>query len=464
MQKYTFKNHLGFKLDKCTFITLCIYLTLILFSIPTDFNGDPNDYIRLARELFTTDIFANFNRFIGYPIFIKLTSLNLAQLNLTFICQLVILLFSLRYFAQTVSYDPLIRALMYLPGFLPAIAYLPKLLFPDCLLLSLFLLFCSALLRRHFVLSGAIIFAMAFIKLVFVFGLIFWFAVLLSGRYPGRKNIISLAYAGFLVLLIPAVFFVTPFSLYQTMVQNPSFELDRESPNPLPVNVNTIATCNNKHFALLDVVLSKEITEHSSDTLFMPLGQQKAVALGCSQSDIKEIQRQLIYGSLALDPQFHFEKYIKRYLRDLFVFPDAQHIWWMLDSKLHMQVNTDLDTVFYSPSELAYFKSQGIKPLKQPNLRLLASLVSFNPIMEKILSYFILAALFIGLLLSLKLKKVPHKVFIVLGLLTSYNFMITFFAFGYDRYILVNYFLWFGAIGICLESMRRFSQHNSLHA
>lgn len=463
MKKNLFKNFLGIKLEQCTFIALGVYLTLILFSVPTDFNGDPNDYIRMARELFSTEIFSNFNRFIGYPIFIKFTSLNLAQLNLTFVCQLVILLFSLRYFAQTVSDDPFIRVLMYLPAFLPAIAYLPKLLFPDSLLLSLFLLFCSTLLRRHFVVSGVIIIAMTLIKLVFVFGILFWFAILVSRLFPYWKNSISVVYAAFLLLLMPTVFFVAPFSLYQTTIQNPLFVLDHEAPNPLPVDKNTSAICNNKPFILLDVVTSKEITEHSSDALFMPLGQQKAVELGCSQSDIKKIQRQLIYDALVLDPKFHFVKFIKRFGRDIFVFPDAQHLWWMLDTKLHMQVNADLDNAFYSPSELAYFQSQGIKPLKQPNLRLLASLVSLNPIIEKILSYFILVALCVGVLFLLKLRTVPPRILIVLGLLTSYNFMITFFAFGYDRYLVANYFLWFGVIAICLESIRKFLQHGSTY-
>lgn len=444
------------KLEQCTFIALCIYLMLILFSIPTDFNGDPNDYIRLARDLFSTEAFTNLNRFIGYPIFIKLTSFNLMQINLTFVCQLVIFLFSLRYFANTVSNHPYIKVFIYLPGFLPAIAYLPKLLFPDCLLLSLFLLFCSALLRRNFVLSGLIILAMTSIKLVFVFGAIFWCTFILASRYQNQKKGIFSAYAFLLLMLIPAVFLVAPFSLYQTTVQNPSFVLDHESPNPLPINTNTSAKCSNKTFLLLDKVTVQEIIEHSSDALFMPLGQQKALELVCSRSDIKEIQQELIYSSLALDPKFHIEKFIKRYIRDIFVFPDAQHLWWMLDSKLHLQVTYDLDSAFYSSSELAYFQSQEMKPLKQPNLRLLASLVALNPIMEKILSYFILTSLFMSIFLYLKFKQIPNQAFIVFGLLASYNFMITFFAFGYDRYLLVNYFLWLGIFGLCLGSIKYF--------
>ncbi len=458
------KNFLGFKLEQGIFFALCIYLTLVLFSVPTDFNGDPNDYIRLARDFFSTEIFANFNRFIGYPFFIKITSLNLIQLNLTFIFQLVLFLLSLRYFSHAVSNDPFIRILIYLPAFLPAVAYLPKLLFPDCLLLSLTLLFCSHLLKRHFVASGLIVLVMTLIKLVFIFGIFLWVAALVSGLYPYRKKSIFLAYVIALALLIPAVFFVAPFSLYQTTVQNPLFVLDHEAPNPLPANVDTVATCNKKTFVLLDELSSNAITEHSSDALFMPLGQQRAVALGCSRGDIKKIQQNLIYRSLILNPIFHFEKFIKRFMRDVFVFPDAQHLWWMLYSKLHMQVNANLDAVFYSPSELAYFHSQGVQPLKQPNLRLLASLVKLNPVMEKIFSYFILIALFMGILLFLKIRVIPHKLLLVLGLLISYNFMMTFFAFGYDRYLLVNYFLWFGAIGLCLESIRKALQRDLSNA
>ena len=127
--------------EQVVFTALLVYLSLIIFSIPTDLNGDPNDYLHLARDLFSIETLSNFNRFIGYPIFIKISSLNLAQLNLTFVVQSLIFLIALYYFTHSISSKPLIRVLIYLPAFIPAVAYLPKLLFPDCLLLSFLLIF-----------------------------------------------------------------------------------------------------------------------------------------------------------------------------------------------------------------------------------------------------------------------------------------------------------------------------------
>lgn len=450
-------------LEQVVFTALLVYLSLIVFSIPTDLNGDPNDYLHLARHLISIETLSNFNRFIGYPIFIKISSLNLAQLNLTFVVQATILLLALYYFARSITSNPLIRVLIYLPAFIPAVAYLPKLLFPDCLLLSFLLLFCGALLRNHFFWGALFACILILIKLVFIFCIPFGLAYFLIKQKPNYSQIFKFLYLGFLVALVPIVFFLTPFPLYQTTVQNPAFVLDREQANPLPVNSTTKILCNNNAFVLLDSVSLKDIVEHSSDALYMPIGKERAKKWGCSQSDIKNIQRQLITESFFLEPVFHMYKFVKRFLRDIFVFPDAQHLWWMLDTKLHLQVSIDTDESLYSPSEIDYFKSQEIKPLKQPNLRLLSSLVSFSPIMLKVFSYCILAGLFFGAILYLKFKRIPHGALLMLGLLVSYNFVITFFAFGYDRYLMTNYFLWFGIIGLYLDRIHLLLNFNSSH-
>jgi hypothetical protein len=442
--------------EQVVFTALLVYISLIIFSIPTDLNGDPNDYLYSARNLFSLETLSNFNRFIGYPIFIKISSLNLAQLNLTFVVQSIIFLVALYYFARSISSNPLIRVLIYLPAFIPAVAYLPKLLFPDCLLISFLLLFCASLLRKHFFWGALFACILIFIKLVFVFCIPFWLAYFLIIQKPNYSQLIKLLYLGFLVALIPIVFFLTPFPLYQTTVQNPAFVLDREQANPLPVNSATQILCGNNTFVLLDSVSPKDIVEHSSDALYMPIGKDEAKKRGCSLSDIKTIQRQLVSRSIFLDPSFHTFKYTKRFLRDVFVFPDAQHLWWMLDTKLHLQVSKDIDESFYSPSELDYFQSQEIKPLKQPNLRLLSSLVSLNPMMLKVFSYCILGSFFFGIILYLRIKEAPTGVFLILGLLVSYNFVITFFAFGYDRYLMVNYFLWLGIIGLYLDHLHQY--------
>jgi len=448
------------KLEQFLFIALAGYQLLIIFSVATDINGDPNDYIRLARDFFNPEVFSNFNRFIGYPLFIKLTSFNLVYLNLVFIVQLGIFLASLRSFAYSLSDDPLVRILVYLPAFLPAVAYLPKLLFPDCLLLSLFLLLCGSLLRRRFLIALLLIGLLTLIKLVFIFTF-FWCALLFAAYSPKYARLTWTLYTSLLIFLVPVVYVIAPFALYQTTVQNPAFVLNRERPNPYPLSAGTAIACNNTFYQISDFLSQKNIIEHSSDALYMPLGPELASRWSCSNREIKAIQRQLIIASIYEDPRFHGQKFLGRYLRDLFVFPDAQHIWWMLDTKLHQQVTYINQDAFYSPTELAYFKSQAISPLQQPNLRLLASMVQINPLLEKVLSYFVIVGLAMGIVFWFKTKLVPKGVILILGLLASYSFVICFFAFGYDRYLLVNYFFWFGAIGLFLRAIAKKLQYKS---
>lgn len=443
------------KLEMAVFFSLVIYQTLIVFSIPTDINGDPNDYIRIARNLSMEEVFSGLHRFVGYPLFIKLVSLNLAQLNLVFIGQLFIYLISLRIFASSISSDSAIRAFIFLPGFLPSIAYLPKLLFPDCLLLSIFLIFSAALLKKRFLASFICALSLIFIKLAFVFTFFFCVAFYFSAKFPRQSFRVWQVYILSLILLIPAVFFIAPFSLYQTTVQNPSFVLSLEQPNPYPITKETQVKCNNTSYFISDYLDARSITEHSSDVLYMPIGQALASKWSCTNNEIKSIQRELILKSITSNIGFHTKKFFNRYLRNLFVVPDAQHIWWMLDTKLHLQVTNSIESISYSQSELDYFRGQDMNPLKQPNLRLLASMVSLNPVMEKIFSYIAFAGFVFNFLLCAVFRKIFQKEMILLGLLASYSFVICLFAFGYDRYVFVNLFFWFGIVGLTATSIKQ---------
>ncbi|MBT8609463.1 hypothetical protein G6660_05315 [Polynucleobacter paneuropaeus] len=450
----TLESKWACKLEEGVFIALLVYLMAFFFAIASDINGDPNEYIALARDFFSLKILANPGRFIGYPLFIKLTSLNLRYLNLTFFVQLVVFLYSIRFFAHSISRKPLVRIFIYLPGFLPAIAYLPKLIFPDSLVLSLFLLLIGALIRRRPALSGALIFLLIFIKLIFIFITILWGALFLKKFLSKVKNLVPIIYVGALVILIPGVYFFSPFALYQTAVQNPSFLESQERANPYPIDSTTKVICNKTPIILLDFVDANAITVHNADTLYMPIGMSLASKLGCSQHEIKAIQRQLVVNSLFADPLFHADKYLKRFVRDAFMFYDAPHILWMLSGKYQLQTNGKADDIFYHKSELTYFEWLKLSPIRQPSQVFLDIMVENYSFTQTIVSYFVLTCFLLGLILYFIVKKIPKNLILLLTILASYNFVITLFGFGYDRYLVINYFLWFSAIGIYADFLR----------
>lgn len=444
-----------------TFLGVIFLQAIIFFTIATDNNGDPNQYLEIAKSLFSSDAPITLLRFIGYPVFIKLSSFNLYALNATFFCQYCLFTFALWYFARSITAHPLLRALIYIPALIPAVAYLPKLLFPDSLILSLLLLFSAELYLKNYLRASLFCLLLILTKLVFVF-----LPVLLLAAYISERSLGSLvaigskkAYCGLLAalfLLIPAVFIISPFPIYQTVVQKPNF-LDEPSiavavPNPLEF------TCGGEKQSFTDPTVIALMTEHSGDAAFMPLGPELAKQLNCTKSEIKELQRALVISFIQQTPLQQLSKFAKRIFRDVYMFSDANHVGYMLEVKYRLMTTNYTNATFYEQTQLDYFKERGLNPLRQPSQHFLMLLNLINVKFEILLSRSLVAfTLVYGFLCLRKRVKLPPEALPILALILSYSFNIAFFAFGYDRYIFINYFLWMAVLAICLQNSLKLS-------
>lgn len=434
------------EIARWAFFFLAMLHAIVYFTIATDNNGDPNEYLAIARSLFTFNAPINPNRFIGYPLFVKLTSLNLAWLNFTFLVQHLIFLFCLWIFAKQITDSPLFRVLIYLPAFIPAVIYLPNLLFPDCLILSLLLLLGAELKNDRLLNSLMICLALILIKTVFVF-----LMILIVGNYVLKKKLLKgslIVYGGVaaaITCLIPVVFIFSPFPLYQSVVQKPVFIMERavstKVPNPLEV------ICNGRSHEVVDAVVLARVTEHSSDLSFMPLGSNLARQLVCTPQEIKELQRSLIISFFWQDPWGQIRKFSTRYFRNTFNLIDVNHVGYMLMRKYYLLNSFYSFKQYYEPSQMEYFSGNQMSPLRLPSQVFLRILIAINEIYERSISYLIMAGVAVSIFASRKLKhSLPSSSVPILVLIFAYNFCITFFAFGYDRYIFINYFLWVAVI------------------
>jgi hypothetical protein len=448
-----FKPSLNLQIERLIFISAVFLHLIIFFTIATDNNGDPNEYIYVARNLFSSDSGYSILRFFGYPIFIKITSLNFLSLNLTLLAQHLLFIWALWFFAHRVTRTPLLRALIYIPALVPALAYLPNLLFPDSLILSLLLIFSASLYSRRYLTAGLICLCLILIKLVFVF-----LPIILLGTYllsKAKSRFAPYLYFGMAfatLALVPAVFLFSPFPLYQSIVQKPAFMQEKPiltaAPNPV------VFYCGGEKRVISDPSLMLRVTEHSSDWAFMPLGKDLAKELHCSASELKNLQRSLIISFIEQAPAQQLEKLSLRYLRNAFNFIDVNHVGYMMTIKYHL-LNTHYSfDQYYEKTQLDYFKGHGWAPLRLPNQVFLRILNLINERFELLISWVIIfSAVGIGGLYLKRDVLFPQATFSFLAIVLIYSFCITFFALGNDRYLFINYFLWMGMISVCIDNL-----------
>lgn len=93
-------------IERLLLILVIVLQAWVFLVAPTNINGDPNEYLHTARGLFSGDTSITFNRFIGYPLIIKLFSLNLHHLNLLFLCQSILFIIVLYHFAHALPCAP----------------------------------------------------------------------------------------------------------------------------------------------------------------------------------------------------------------------------------------------------------------------------------------------------------------------------------------------------------------------
>ena len=439
------------KIERAIFISIILLHFIIFFTIATDNNGDPNEYIYVAKYLFSSDSGFSILRFVGYPFFIKITSLNLLALNLTLLIQHILLLYSIWYFANTITTKPILRALIYLPALIPAVAYLPNLLFPDSLILSLLLIFSASLFLQRYIMATVICICLILTKLVFIF-----LPILILGSYllDKRKfqNSVTIYFSmGFLALaLIPAVFLFSPFPLYQSVVQKPAFMMEKSLKTAAPDSL--VFWCGGKERRISDPEVLLKVTEHSSDWAFMPLGKKLSKELSCSPREIKSLQRNLIILFFQHSPIQQSGKLATRFFKNTLNFIDVNHVGYMMMRKYYLLNTYYSFDQYYEKTQLEYFSGQEMAPLRLPSQVLLRLLNLANEPYELFLSYIIMLGLIsISLVCITKHLALPRSVGPMIALIFTYCFCITFFAIGVDRYLFINYFLWLGVISVWAE-------------
>jgi len=438
--------------EKFIFLLVSALQIVIFFTVATDNNGDPNDYLSIAKSLFSSDSKAGFLRFYGYPFFIKIASLNLYDLNLIFFSQSVIFLTSLYYFANVVGKSALWRCLIYMPGLIPAVAYLPKLIFPDSLVLSLLLFFGAAIFGDKKYHAAFAAFLLTIVKLVFVFLFPLLLLQFLTKRGQNKK-FCFLLYCATILLLVPAVYVVSPFSLYQTMVQKPGF-INEESPD-IRARSSLKITCDKNIINLTAPDLLSKINDHSSDALYMPFGEVFFKEFGCSLEDVKKLQRELILYYLNQDVWGHTIKYLKRALGNILMQFNVNHIGHMLSVKYGLLSKFYSDAPYYQQIQVDNFNLLNLTPTKPPSYKFLQLLAIYNnPIQNLIRKFLFFSISFLIILLVIrKVKFISPELISLVLLCFTYSLIISFFAFGYDRYIFINYFLLMGIFCILSQAL-----------
>ena len=425
----------------------------VFLVVPTDNNGDPNEYLDIARRLFSGEASISFNRFIGYPAIIKAVTLDLSFLNLLFLFQSVLFISALIYFANSFSLPPLLRSLVYLPGLIPAVAYMQKLVFPDGIILSLILILVAQLRNKNLWQAAVAGLVLTAIKLVFLFVLLFLAAVwVVEKQYVSRKT----AYAAFSLLLlglIPAVYFIKPFPLYQTFVQVLIPGEGRESRNPTKLQIS----CGGAEKVITDPAILANITTHNSDEFFMPLGEKTAAALGCSKSDMQSLQRKLILQSFLDDPSSQALKIARKFIGAMFVFTEFDHLYLMLQKKYQLAFAHYDPAAFYEDTQLRSWRDQNMPPLFQPGFLLLYYGVyyqaNYNGTFIKLIFLLVIGLLPLTIWKSRKSEKFRLEVAPIVVLIAAYGFMISCFAFVYDRYVYVNLFLWMAIVAVSFREI-----------
>jgi hypothetical protein len=431
-------------------IPVCLILVIILQTwvflvVPTDNNGDPNDYIHIAQNLFSRNPTVSLNRFFGYPLFIKLASLNLRSINLLFFVQSLLFVAAVSYFASSLSLPPMLRGLVYLPALIPSVAYMQKLIFPDGLILSLLLLFMIQILKGRFYSGTALALILTAIKVVFIFlpllALAAW-AVQNSHISP-RKAYLLLSSA--LLFLLPAVFFLRPFPLFMTIVQVPNFVSRRADAVASPTELQI--SCGGVVKTVTDPAVLASISKLSADEYYMPLGSTVAAQLGCTKEDLRGLQRQLIVYYFSRAPLSQIRKIVTNAFRAAFVFPQTGHVGYMLHQKAELARKFYDERFFYEERQVRSFRDLGLVPPDQPGLALLRLSTHNSPLIRAFsLGIAVLAPLMVWRFW--KTRELLRQVSPVLVFIAAYSVLLSWFAFICDRYVYVNYFLWMYLIAL----------------
>lgn len=440
------------KIASGTFWIVAFAYALVFLLVPTDNNGDPNDYMTVARTLFSeNEGHVSILRSFGYPLFIRITSLNLHHLNFTFFAQTIIFLCAIRYFSSRTTTSPILRTLLYLPALIPSTIYLQTLLFPDGLILSLLLFYIGSLASapRRGLLTVLPLIA---IKNVFIFLIPLSLLRLFWEKFPKSLSWILSIYAAAIILLVPLVFFVKPLPIYQTIVQ--VLDQDRNQSTPETSIKKLEFFCGGSLKSIDDSMILSKIQQHTADDSWMPIGGDAGTKLGCSASEIKNLQRSIVIDTFFADPAQQAKKLFKNFYSSVLNIPQVGHSAYMLIRKSDILSENLRDTSFYEQSQLGYFERFGLKPVEPLFYQAFRNVSKIQS--NASLIYHVILSLTVVLTLAFSFTHKHPTLTIAqastLIFLISYSFCITIFAFVYDRYIAINYFVTLATTLMCLKS------------
>lgn len=437
--------------EKFTIITFLAVIALQSWSflfVPTDFNGDPNDYVGIAMNSFSG---ISTIRMFGYPLFLSVVSLNFQVLNFIFVAQSIIFLLCLRYFAFTLVNKASLRWIIYVVAIIPSVAYTQKLLFPDGLILSLMLLFLGLLINKRYVAVLAVSLVLVSIKLVFVFvfPLILATYVIERSWVSVTKTFALVNLSTFLMLIF--VFVSSPFSIYQTTVQEPVF-VDQKFAGPEIPN-NFTFSCNSQDYELRDLINLNDAKIHSADVM-TPLVNELNSKLNCNHREIAKVQRDLVVLFLKADPVTQIEKFVYRFTGGTLGVFQVNHVAYMLSVKNQL---LELDSwAQYTPLEIEYFQNHGLQPPPPPAQILLA-----NSYVLSVGAYAAICILSMVLILGFavfsRIVKRPfaNSLHPLLFFWLTYNLLIASNGFTYDRYLFVNGFILAAGVASAISSLYR---------
>jgi hypothetical protein len=187
-----------------SFLALTVSICYSLFGNYPNNWGDPLNYLSIAQSI---DSF-NLMRFLGYPLFLKISSINLYFLFLPIIFQIALFIFSVTMLENQLNKLFKQSYLIYLLMAFPDITYLHTLMFPDSLILSMICLYIHFLIKNNYlylILISIIIFLLkSYLIFIIIFTLIIYLEkkIFLLKKYK-IKYYFSIIFVFFFYIFLP---------------------------------------------------------------------------------------------------------------------------------------------------------------------------------------------------------------------------------------------------------------------
>ena len=234
--KLIYKNVNNINKRYFCFLVLVISICYSIFgNFPNNW-GDPLEYLHQAENFRL-----NLTRFIGYPLFIKIFSLNLYIIFIIPIIQTIIFIFSVVLLESEINKKNKKSYFIYLLSAFPDITYMHTLLFPDSLILSLLCFYIYFLIKKK-ILSLVLISILLFLlKSYLIFIIIFTGIIIIENKFLFLKN---LKIKFFFPIIIPIAFYLfLPNHLVQPFYA-------KIKANNMIINYKT--TCDNKQIIIYE--------------------------------------------------------------------------------------------------------------------------------------------------------------------------------------------------------------------